>query len=442
MSRIQPIAQPLDIVERVEPGIGLARPPAGKVVFVSGALPGEQVRALRVGSRARHDEAEVAEVLRAAPQRIAARCPAYGRCGGCAVQHQAHDAQIADKEVLLLEKLARLGGVAPVRVLPPLAGAPWGYRARARLGVRYVPGKGGALVGFRERRGARVAVVDGCPVLDPRLSALIAPLRERISALDAAARIPQIEASATADEIALVFRHLDPLHAEDRAALVDFGARYGVRMFLQPGAADTLHPLPPTRDAPLHYTLADHDLRLAFGPLEFTQQNLRLNGALVLQAMNLLAPRPSERLADLFCGIGNFSLPMARAGARVVGLEGDTAAVTRARANAQANALAAVTDFRQADLYDAPAAALALLGRLDGVLLDPPRSGALAACEALPALRPARIVYVSCNPATLARDAAVLVAGGYTLAAAGIVDLFPHTAHVETMALFTREGRA
>lgn len=438
MSRVQPIENPLDITERVEPGIGLARND-GKVVFVSGALPGEQVRALRVRRHARRDEAELTEVLRAAPDRVEPPCPAYARCGGCAVQHQAHGAQLVDKQALLVEKLERLGGVRPARLLEPLAGAPWAYRARARLGVRFVPAKGGALVGFRERHNARVAVMDACPVLDARLSALIAPLRVLVENLAVPARLPQIEATATADEVALVFRHLDPLPDADRAALAAFGSAHGVRVFLQPAGPDTVHPLPPTGDAPLHYELPGWELRLAFGPLEFTQVNLALNGALVAQALALLASRTGERIADLFCGIGNFTLPIARSGARVLGVEGDAALVARARSNARANGLADAAQFQAADLYTHGPETVAAVGRVDGVLLDPPRSGALEVCQALAAQAPRRIVYVSCNPATLARDAGVLVGAGYTLSAAGIVDMFPHTAHVESMALFNRE---
>lgn len=439
--RPQRIEMPLEITERVEPGVGLARS-NGKVLFVAGALAGERVIATRLRRRARHDEAELTELVQASPERVEPPCPAYARCGGCSVQHQAHHAQLADKQALLLEKLARLGGVEPARVLPPLAGAPWGYRNRARLGVRFVPKKGGVLVGFRERGSARIALMETCPTLDARLSALIAPLQQLIEGLSCAARLPQVEVTATEDEVLLVFRHLLPLTDADRAALREFGAAHAVRVFLQPGGgADTVHPLPPTTDAPPSYRLPEFDLRLEFGPLEFTQVNLALNRALVAQAVELLDPRPGQRVADLFCGIGNFSLPLARRGARVTGIEGDAALVARARANARANGMAAETEFTVADLYLQAEAALASLPRLDAVLLDPPRSGALEVCQGLAAHGPARVLYVSCNPATLARDAAVLVRGGYALEAAGIVDLFPHTAHVESMALFTRAGR-
>jgi 23S rRNA (uracil1939-C5)-methyltransferase len=294
------------------------------------------------------------------------------------------------------------------------------------------------LVGFRERRSSLLTDMHDCPVLDARLSALIDPLRALLGGLSVASQVPQLEVTATDDAVLLVMRHLAPLADADRAALSAFAAAHEVRWFLQPGGPASVHPLPPGGDQPPRYRLDAFDLELEFGPLDFTQVNFAINQRLVPLAVELLAPLPGERVADLFCGIGNFSLPLGRLGARVLGLEGDAALVARARGNARRAGLAEQCSFETMNLYDDAPAALARLGRQDAWLLDPPRSGAQALCSALPTRGPARIVYVSCNPATLARDAGLLAAQGYRLARAGVVDMFPHTAHVESIALFER----
>ena len=433
----QPLSDPLLIERMADGGQGVAHID-GKLCFVDGALAGERVQAALVRRHSTYDEATVTDVLNASPQRVVPPCPAYARCGGCVSQHQDHAAQVQDKQAQLAEKLARIGGVQPATWLNPIVGPAWHYRRRARLGVRQVPRLGNVLVGFRERRSSFLTDMHDCAVLDARLSALIDPLRALIGGLSVAAQVPQLEVTATDDQVLLVMRHLVPLTDADRAALVAFGAAHGLRWFLQPAGPDTVHPLPPGGDRPLSYRLDAFDLELEFGPLDFTQVNFAINQQLVPLAVDLLAPVAGERVADLFCGVGNFSLALARRGARVLGLEGDAALVARARGNARRAGLAESCTFDQVNLYDDAPAALTRLGRCDAWLLDPPRSGAQALCAALPKPAPARIVYVSCNPATLARDAGLLAGHGYRLAQAGIVDMFPHTAHVESIALFER----
>jgi 23S rRNA (uracil1939-C5)-methyltransferase len=433
----QPLDAPLRIERMADAGQGVALVD-GKLCFVEGALAGELVNAMYVRRHSNYDEAVATDVLDASPQRVAPACAVYERCGGCVLQHQTHEAQVADKQAQLADKLARIGGVAPTRWLDPLTGPAWHYRRRARLGVRLVPKHGGVLVGFRERRSSFLADMRDCPVLDARLAALIDPLRRLIGELSIATEVPQIEVTATDDAVLLVLRHLAPLADTDRAALAAFAATHGVRWFLQPAGPDSVHPLAPGDDGALRYRLDAFELELEFGPLDFTQVNFDINQRLVPLAVDLLAPAPSERVADLFCGVGNFSLALARRGARVLGLEGEAALVARARGNAERMGLVGQCAFETVNLYDDAPAALARLGRQDAWLLDPPRSGAQALCSALPMPGPARIVYVSCNPATLARDAGLITAQGYCLAAAGVVDMFPHTAHVESIALFER----
>jgi 23S rRNA (uracil1939-C5)-methyltransferase len=433
----QPLPAPLRIERMADAGQGVAHVD-GKLCFVDGALAGELVHAARLRRHANYDEAVVTEVLERSPQRVEPRCPVYGRCGGCVLQHQDHAAQVADKHAQLQEKLARIGGVEPAQWLQPLTGPAWHYRRRARLGVRLVPKHGGVLVGFRERRSSFITDTHDCPVLDARLAALIDPLRTLIGDLSVADQVPQLEVTATDDEVLLVMRHLAPLSDADRTSLAAFAAAHGVRWFLQPAGPDTVHPLPPGGDRLPTYRLDAFDLELEFGPLDFTQVNFAINQQLVPLAVDLLAPQSGEWVADLFCGVGNFSLALATRGARVLGLEGEAALVARARGNAKRAGLAENCAFEQANLYDDAPAALTRIGGCDAWLLDPPRSGAQALCGAVPKSSPARIVYVSCNPATLARDAGLLVGQGYRLARAGVVDMFPHTAHVESIALFQR----
>ena len=415
-------------------GRGVARNPQGKVVFVEDALPGERVEARLIRGRRSYDLMRATAVLRSSSGRRAPRCAHFGVCGGCATQHADARTQVAAKQRWLEDCLARIGKVAPEMLLAPIYGPEWGYRHRARLTVRRVAKKGGVLVGFHERRSSYVADMTGCEVLPPRVAQLIPGLRALVERLSVRERLPQIEVAVGESAVALVVRHLLPLTEEDHAQLRDFARSAGVWLWLQPGGPDSAYPFEPPAGPALDYTLPEFGVRIAFRPNDFTQVNHAVNRALVGRALRLLDPRPGERVADLFCGLGNFSLPIARSGAEVVGFEGSAALVERARGNAALNGLAA--RFEVANL--APGGVVPH-GPFDKFLLDPPREGAVELVKALPAEWPRRIVYVSCDPATLARDAGVLAhAQGFRLRAAGVINMFPHTAHVESIAVFER----
>jgi 23S rRNA (uracil1939-C5)-methyltransferase len=418
-------------------GRGVARA-AGKVVFVEGALPGEDVEFRVWRRKPRYDLANLVRVVRASSLRTAPPCPHYERCGGCSLQHYDVRAQVANKQRVLEEALARIGKVQAQMLLAPIHGPAFGYRHRARMSVKQVARKGGALVGFHERRTHFVVDMDSCVVLPARMSELISPLRALISSLELAARIPQIEVAVVDTHVALTVRVLDPMSAGDLERLRAFVQTHAVEIYLQFGGPDSLQPLA-AESRPLFYLVPEYDLRFEFQPGDFTQVNPSVNRMLVRRAMTLLDPQPGERIADLFCGIGNFTLAIARRGAHVVGVEGAAALVERARHNAQLNGLTAQTRFLSADLWTDPESVLQDIGPLDGLLLDPPRDGALQVVGALAQHAPRRIVYVSCNPATLARDAGILVnEQGYELRAAGVINMFPHTAHVESIALLVR----
>lgn len=411
----------------------------GKVIFIEGALPGERVTYSVYLKKPRFELAQVQQVLRASSSRTAPKCRHFGVCGGCAMQHYEHTAQVAAKQRVLEEDLARIGKVHAERILPPVYGAPWGYRQRARLSVRYVSKKARLLVGFHERKSSFVADMQVCEILPPPVSAMIEPLRQMIESLSIRARLPQVEVAVGDSLTVLVLRILEPLTAADEAQLRVFADLHTVQIWLQPKGPESAYPFHPLDAPELAYRLAEFDLTMPFLPTEFTQVNSALNQLLVKQAISLLDPQPGERIADLFCGLGNFSLAMARRGSHVVGVEGSAALVARARENASRNGLTAATEFQVADLFAATEASLGALGHFDAMLLDPPRDGAVEVVKALGAAPPRRIVYVSCNPATLARDAALLVhTKNYRLMAAGIVNMFPHTAHVESMALFEK----
>jgi 23S rRNA (uracil1939-C5)-methyltransferase len=427
-------------------GRGVARS-GGKVTFVEGALPGERVLARYTRRRGRFDEARTAALLRPSAERARPRCPHFGTCGGCSLQHLEPAAQIRRKAERLAEALEHGAGARPEAWLPPLPGPAWGYRRKARLGARYVAKKGRLLVGFRERRSAKVADLGRCPVLHPAVGERLAELRDCLGGLEALRAVPQVEVAVGDDRTVLVLRHLEPLSAADRARLGEYAAASGVDLCLQPGGPETVARLDGSPCPPLEYRMPEHDVVLRFAPTDFVQVNADINRALVGRVLKQLAPRPGEAVLDLFCGLGNFSLPLARHAGRVIGVEGDAASVARARENAAANGLANL-DFHRADLSDAETVAGAPWLRAGAArwLLDPPRSGALAVVDALgglaPAERPGRIVYVSCNPATLARDLGVLVnAHGYRLRRAGVMDMFPHTSHVESMAVLDAPGR-
>ncbi len=411
----------------------------GKRVFIHGAITGESVTFRRVRAHRNYDEAELLGTAVAAPDRVGPRCPYFGSCGGCSLQHLSSAAQLALKERTLIESLRRLGAVTPGRVLPAVTGPAWGYRRRARLGVRYVEGKGRVLVGFSERNSSWIADMRDCEVLHPALAALIAPLSELIGSLSIRQRIPQVEAAVADNATVLVFRVLEAPAAADLAALQGFRQRHGVRILLQAGGPDSLQPLDAAEDGgDLWYVIPGMDLRMGFGPTDFIQVNSAINASMIRLALELLDLDGSMRLLDLYCGIGNFTLPLARHAAAVLGIEGEAAMLARARDNARRNGIANA-EFAVADLSAADGAAGWAGRRFDAVLLDPPRAGAAAMIAPLARTGARRIVYVSCHPGTLARDAGALVQEhGYRLTAAGILDMFPHTSHVESVALFER----
>ncbi|MBB5206978.1 23S rRNA (uracil(1939)-C(5))-methyltransferase RlmD [Chiayiivirga flava] len=426
----------LDITDLTHDGRGVARVD-GKAVFVTGALAGERVRALTTARKKSFDEAVATQILQASPDRVHPRCEHFGICGGCALQHLAPDAQVAAKQHTLLENFERIGHVTPQRVLAPLAGEPWGYRRKARLGVKHVAKKGRTLVGFRERDPRFVADIERCEVLVPQVGSRIAALSALVDSLDARALIAQIEVAAGDDATALVFRNLEPLGDEDRAKLRAFGEREGFAIYLQPGNNDSVHPLVGDTIS-LRFAVPGYDVDFDFRPLDFIQVNGPMNARMIDHALALLDPQPTDRVLDLFCGLGNFTLPLARRAASVVGVEGETTLVQRARDNARRNGVTNV-EFHAADLGRDLRGQPWVREGFDKLLLDPPRTGADATIPQLPLAGIGRIVYVSCHPGSLARDAGILVREhGYVLRAAGVMDMFPHTAHVESIALFER----
>ncbi|WP_295002925.1 23S rRNA (uracil(1939)-C(5))-methyltransferase RlmD [uncultured Dechloromonas sp.] len=412
----------------------------GKTIFVDGALPGETVEYASFRRKPNYELAHLVGVLKPSNARVEPRCPHFGICGGCAMQHMEPSAQVAAKQRVLEDGLWHIGRVRPERILPPIFGEPWGYRHRARLAVRKVERKGGVLIGFHEKRSSYIADMQTCAVLPPHVSAMLMPLRELIGALSIVERMPQLELAVGEHCTALVLRILQPLTGADEKMLRAFADRHRVVFYLQPKGPDTAYRFYP-EDAPrLSYALPEFGLELDFKPTDFTQVNHAVNRILVRRALGLLDPQPGERIADMFCGLGNFTLPIARSGASVVGIEGSPALVKRGRESAVANGLGERVEFGVANLFEASEASLAKLGRFDKMLIDPPREGALELVKALGADAPGRIVYVSCNPSTLARDAAILVTlKGYRFAAAGVVNMFPHTAHVESIAVFERD---
>ena len=419
---------------------GVGHDADGKVVFVEGALPGETVLYKTVRSKATYDKGQLVEVLKPSTMRTQPQCPHFGVCGGCAMQHVELSAQVAAKQRMLEDNLWHIAKVKPESMLPPIMGPAWGYRHKARLRARYVPLKGGVLVGFNEKASSFVAVMHECHVLPPHISSLIVPLQQVLARLTIRDRIPQIEVAVGEHVSVLVLRILDPLAPEDEPILREFADTHEVQLWLQSKGPDTATPFHPLDAPQLSYSLPEFDLVYPFMPTEFTQVNPHINRVLVRRAMALLDPRPGERIADFFCGLGNFTLPIARRGATVLGMEGSQSLVRRAKENAQRNGLSHAVEFREADLFEKTADSLAALGHFDKWLIDPPRDGAVELIKAIEdATAPQRIVYVSCNPATLARDAGLLVqVNGYRMLAAGVVNMFPHTAHVESIAIFEK----
>lgn len=421
-------------------GRGVADAP-GKKVFVAGALAGETVRFQRRKKRRNYDEAELLEVLDASKSRIQPRCAAFGRCGGCVMQHVSEDEQRSMKQQALADALSRIGKVEPDRWLDPIyASSAWRYRRRARLAVKDVQGKGRVLVGFRERHAPFITDMRRCEVLREPLDSLVEPLSDLIGSLSIRSRLPQIEVAVADNAIELVFRVLDPPSDDDLAAFRVFGITHGLRIALQPAGLDSIHVVEP--DGPqelLHYELPEFGLKIEFESTDFVQVNAEVNRRMVAAAIELLALEDSHRVLDLYCGIGNFTLPMARHAFELVGIEGEQRQVQRARDNARRNGIDNA-EFACADLSAIAGTEAWLRRGCDRLLLDPARSGAQEVVRHIPTLDPQRIVYVSCHPGTLARDAGQLVNdGAYRLIAAGIIDMFPHTAHVESIAVFEKK---
>jgi 23S rRNA (uracil1939-C5)-methyltransferase len=411
----------------------------GKKVFVAGALAGEEVRFIRRKARRKFDEAELLEVLVPSADRIDARCEAFGRCGGCSLQHISIDQQRQIKFQTLQDNLERIGNVVPDKWLEPITGPDWNYRRRGRLGVKDVSAKGRVLVGFREKHAPYITDMHRCEVLAEPVGTLIDALSALISQLSISARLPQIEVAVAETDVALVFRVLDPPSADDKTLLCEFADTHDIRVYLQPGGLDSVALLhPPERNEPLYYSLPDFDVQIAFDPVGFVQINDEVNRRMVSAAVALLDPKSSDRVLDLYCGIGNFSLPLARRADTVLGVEGDLMLVSAATENARRNELPNVS-FRVANLDHIEGTETWIKEGWNCVLLDPARSGAAEVVKHMPAFGAERIVYVSCHPGTLARDAGTLVnEHGYQLEAAGIIDMFPHTAHVESIAVFTK----
>jgi len=426
----------------------------GKVVFIEGALPGERVQVNVSRKKNNWEQGQMSALARESAQRVRPGCPHFGlhagACGGCKMQHLHPAAQVAVKQRVMEDNLWHLAKVKPEQVLRPIEGPAWGYRDRARLSVRFVAKKNTVLIGFHERKSRYVADMQVCPVLPARMSAMLLPLRALITGMDQRERLPQIELAAGDTVTALVLRHLEPLSAADRQRLRDFGAVHGVQWWLQPKGPETVHLLDegvPEAEV-LAYRLPEFGITMPFKPTDFTQVNPHINRVLVERALRLLAPLAHERVIDWFCGLGNFTLPLATRARQVLGVEGSEVLVARARENAAANGLAGKTLFEARDLFEITPEDLRAAGAAQRWLIDPPREGAFAIAKAVADLQgsegwvaPQRIVYVSCNPATLARDAGLFVhQAGYRCSMAGVVNMFPHTAHVESIAVFDRDA--
>lgn len=429
----------------------------GKVIFVEGALPGELVRFTSYRRKPKWEAAELTELLRSSALRTSPKCHYFGICGGCAMQHLHPSAQVAIKQRVLEDNLFHIGRVRPHHVLRPIHGPDWGYRYRARLSVRFVEKKGGVLIGFHERRSSFIADMRTCEILPPKVSAMLQPMRGLIGSLSIRDRLPQIELAVGEREAEFKFEHQDeqvivlvlrimaPLSNEDEHLLKAFADQWGIEWWLQTKGPDTAMPWYPQKH-PLQYRLPEFGVLMPFKPTDFTQVNHQINSVLVSRALRLLQVQPTDRVADLFCGLGNFTLPLATQAREVLGIEGSSALTERAVSNAKLNGLDQKTFFSSRNLFEFTLDDLRALGKFDRMLIDPPREGAMEVCKAIaeakeqaPDVQPARIVYVSCNPATLARDAGMLVnVGGYQLSQAGVVNMFPHTAHVESIAVFDR----
>lgn len=411
----------------------------GKATFVAGALPGEEVM-IRLHNRHRsYDEAVTVEVLKASADRVEPKCAHYELCGGCSLQHLSHEAQIAAKQSILVEAFKRLGKLDIPTIQPPITGDVWGYRRKARLGVRFVTKKDKVLVGFRERASSFITEITRCEVLHPAVGEKLPQLAALIQSLSIFNQLPQIEVAVAENTTALVFRNLADVTDDDRHKLMDFGREHEMQIHLQPKGPKTVHCIWPEEDDGLVYYLPEYEVENHFRPIDFTQVNHSINHQMVRKALELLQLNTEDRVLDLFCGLGNFTLPISRQAGIVIGVEGDQGLVQRARDNARFNKAENV-EYHVSDLTEDMLTASWASGGFNKVLLDPPRSGAFEVLPLIAKLGPERIVYVSCNPATLARDAGELVHQlGYRLVSAGIMDMFPHTGHVESIAIFEKK---
>jgi 23S rRNA (uracil1939-C5)-methyltransferase len=415
----------------------------GKVIFVEGALPGERVSFETLRKKKNWESGRMVTLARASSMRVEPKCQHFDNCGGCSMQHLEPSAQVAIKQRVLEDNLWHIGKVKAETIMRPLQGPTWGYRYRARLSVRYVAKKETVLVGFHEKHSSYVADMTDCKILPEHVARLLVPLREMVRALSIYTQVPQFEVAVGEGVTALVLRNMAPLSAADEVLVKAFADQWNIQWWLQPKGPDTVYPFYPL-DKELHYTLPEFGIRMPFKPTDFTQVNHQINRVLVSKALRLLDAQPGERVADLFCGLGNFTLPLATQAREVVGIEGSTALTTRALENAKANGVSGKTTFYTRNLFDITRDDLVALGKFDRMLVDPPRDGAVALAMALaelketqPELLPKRIVYVSCSPSTLARDAGILVhQAGYVMRMAGVANMFPHTSHVESIGVF------
>jgi 23S rRNA (uracil1939-C5)-methyltransferase len=430
-------AQQLDVVDLSHEAQGIARLD-GRAIFIDGALPGETVEVQLLQRRKGVQEAKLIRVVKASADRVEPKCQHYAMCGGCAEQHLSPERQLQLKQTQLLDNMARIGKVDVPTVLPPLQADVWNYRRRARLGARWVPQKNRTLVGFRERSNSKLADISRCEVLREPLSSLIEPLSMLLGSLSVRDRVPQVEAAVADNVTALVIRILDDLTEADHVALHAFRVQHGVQIYLQREGYDSIKPLHAETVQPLIYALPQFKLEFEFLPNDFIQVNGALNEQMVALALQLLAVEPQDEVLDLFCGLGNFSLPLAQQAARVLGIEGEATLVERARDNARRNGLSNV-EFMVANLFEEHADSPFARRKFNKVLLDPPRAGAREILPVIAKCGAQRVVYISCHPGSLARDTDILVHElGYTLQSAGVLDMFPHTAHVESVAVFDR----
>lgn len=435
---IEPPSQAVTIESLDQEGRGIAHAD-GKVIFIEGALTGEIVSYASYRKKPAFELAQMTTLHRAASIRVEPKCAHYGVCGGCSMQHLDTRVQVAVKQRILEDSLARIGRVKPASILPAIYGQSWGYRERARISAKYVIKKEKMLVGFHEKRSSFVADMQNCEILAPKIAGLIQPLAALIAGLSIRDKLPQIEVAVGENVDALVLRVMAPPTADDEAALRAFADEHTVQFWLQSKGPETIVPFYPLDAPALSYSLPEFGITMPFAPSEFTQVNSALNRVMISRAMRLLNPQTNERIADFFCGLGNFTLPIARSGAQVLGVEGSDALVKRAAQNAVSNDLSGNTEFQAMNLFEMDEALLAGMGKFDKWLIDPPRDGAMELVKSItPEIAPRLIVYVSCNPATLARDAFELVQRGYTLKSAGVMNMFPQTSHVESIAVFER----